>query len=81
MFVLALYNLAYILPFAALALLRFIYRDQADELFARINIWMEKAAAVIMPVMLFLIGAVLLVDTALYFTTGSPLINISPPAR
>jgi len=81
MLVLALYNLAYILPFAALALLRFIYRDQADELFARINTWLEKAAAVIMPVMLFLIGAVLLVDTVLYFATGNPLINISPPSR
>ena len=79
-FVLALYNLTYILPFAALALLRFIYRDQADALFERINAWMEKASAVIMPVMLFLIGAVLLVDAVLYFTTGNPLINITPPA-
>jgi len=79
-FVLTLYNLAYILPFATLALLRFIYRDQADALFERINAWMEKASAVIMPIMLFLIGAVLLVDVVLYFTTGRPLINITPPA-
>jgi threonine/homoserine/homoserine lactone efflux protein len=77
---LALYNLAYILPFATLVLLRFIYRDQADALFGRINAWMEKSSAVIMPIMLFLIGAVLLVDTVLYFTTGNPLINITPPA-
>jgi len=79
LFVLAVYNLVYILPFATLALLRFIYRDQADALFARINTWMEKASAVIMPVMLFLLGAVLIVDAVLYFATGTPLINISPP--
>ncbi len=78
--VLALYNLVYILPFAALMLLRFIYRDQADALFERINVWMEKSGAVIMPAVLFLIGAVLLVDAVLYFTTGNPLINITPPA-
>ena len=77
--VLALYNLAYILPFDGLALLRFIYGEQADALFERVNAWMEKASAVIMPVMLFAIGAVLLIDTALYFTTGRPLINIAPP--
>lgn len=79
-FVLVLYNLAYILPFATLALVRFIYHDQADALFERINAWMEKAGAVIMPVMLFLIGAVLIIDTVLYFATGTPLINISQPA-
>lgn len=79
-FVLALYNLAYILPFATLALLRFIYRDQADVLFEHINTWMEKAGAVIMPVMLFLIGAALIIDAVLYFATGTSLINISPPA-
>jgi len=79
-FVLALYNLVYILPFATLALLRFIYRDQADALFERINAWMEKASAVIMPVMLFLIGAVLIIDAVLYFATGTPLINIGPLA-
>ncbi len=78
---LAIYNLVYLLPFATLALLRFIYRDQADVLFERINAWMEKAAAVVMPIMLFLIGAVLIVDTVMYFTTGNPLINIAPPGR
>jgi len=78
--VLALYNLAYILPFAALVFLRFIYGELADALFERVNARMEKASAVIMPVMLFAIGAVLLVDTVLYFPTGRPLINITPPA-
>jgi cytochrome c biogenesis protein CcdA len=79
--VLALYNVVYILPFAALALLRYAYRDDADALFARVNAWMEKISAVVMPVMLFAIGAALLLDTVLYFVTGSPLINISPPAN
>lgn len=77
--VLAIYNLAYVLPFAALAVLRFVYRDQADLLFTRINDWMERASAVVMPVMLFVVGAVLIIDTVLYFTTGTPLINIAPP--
>ncbi len=78
--VLLLYNLAYILPFVALVLLRFIYRDRADVIFERVNAWMEKASSIIMPILLFLIGAALLVDAVLYFTTGKPLINISPPA-
>lgn len=76
--VLAIYNVAYILPFALLALLRFIYRDQADALLTRINAAMEKASRVLMPMMLFAVGAVLIVDTVLYFTTGKPLININP---
>jgi len=79
LFVLTLYNLVYVLPFAALALLRWIYRDQADALFRRINTWMEKVSAVLMPVMLFAIGAVLLLDAVFYFTTGNPLINIPAP--
>ena len=74
--VLALYNLAYVLPFAGLALLRWIYRDRADVLFKRINAWMEKASAVLMPIVFFLIGAVLLLDTVLFFVTGNPLINV-----
>ena len=74
--VLALYNLVYVLPFAALGLLRWIYREQAAELFERINAWMEKASAVIIPIVFFLIGAVLLVDSVMYFTTDSPLINV-----
>lgn len=74
--VIALYNLAYVLPFAALAILRWIYRDQADELFQRINAWMEKASAVLMPFLLILIGAVLLADSLYYFTVGAPLINV-----
>ena len=69
----------YILPFTALVLVRFIYRDQAGALFERITGWMERASAVIMPILLFLIGAVLIIDAVLYFTTGSPLINIPAP--
>ena len=56
--------------------MRWIYRDQADELFQRINVWMEKASGVLMPLLLILIGAVLLADSLYYFTVGAPLINI-----
>jgi cytochrome c biogenesis protein CcdA len=77
--VLLAYNLAYVAPFAALGLLRFLYRDQAEAILARINTGVEKTAAVVMPLMLFLLGATLLVDAVLYFTTGTPLINIGPP--
>jgi cytochrome c biogenesis protein CcdA len=79
--VLAAYNLAYVLPFAALAVLRFMYRDRANILFERVNSWMERVSAVVLPLMLFLLGAVLIVDTVLYFATGRPLIDIGPPAN
>ena len=75
---LALYNALYILPFAALGLLRWMYRDTAAALFERVNARMEKVSAVVMPILLFLIGAVLLVDAVMFFTTGNPLINITP---
>lgn len=74
--VLGLYNLVYVLPFAALGLLRWICREQAAELFEQINAWMEKTSAVITPIMLFLIGAALLIDAAMYFATSSSLINV-----
>ena len=74
--VLAIYNSLYALPFLALAVLRLIYGQNADALFEKVNKFMEKASAVIMPVLLFLIGATLIVDAVWYFTRGEILINV-----
>jgi hypothetical protein len=76
--VLALYNLAYLLPFAALVLLRLLYRDGAGPLFERLHAGLERVGAVLLPAALFLLGAALLVDAVLYFVAGGPLFDIAP---
>lgn len=76
--VLAIYNLAYLLPFAALVVLRFVYRGRSVALFERVNAGMEKAGALVLPLLLFVLGAVLLVDAVLFFFAGMPLLTVSP---
>lgn len=73
--ILAIYNLMYVLPFALLAVLRLIFHKKANALFERTSGFMEKASAVILPPLLFAIGAALIVDAVWYFTTGEILIN------
>ena len=70
---LLIYNLLYILPFFVLIIIRYIYKQKSDSLFARINEKMEKAGDVILPLILFLIGGALVTDAILYFSTGEPL--------
>lgn len=70
---LLIYNLLYILPFGMLIVIRYVYKEKSDQLFASINEKMEKLGNIILPLMLFAIGAVLLADAIKYFTTGIPL--------
>ncbi|NOQ97245.1 MAG: hypothetical protein GQ561_03695, partial [Calditrichae bacterium] len=70
---LLIYNLLYILPFAVLILIRYIYKEKSDQLFATINEKMEKIGNIILPLFLFLIGGALLADAIKYFITGEPL--------
>jgi threonine/homoserine/homoserine lactone efflux protein len=72
--VLLIYNLLYILPFSLLMLIRLIYKEQSDSIFAKINERMEKVGNVVMPLIIFAIAGILIVDSYLYFTTGTPLI-------
>jgi hypothetical protein len=70
---LLIYNLLYILPFALLIVIRYIYKEKSDQLFAMINDKMEKIGNIILPLLFFLIGGALLVDAIKYFITGHPI--------
>jgi cytochrome c biogenesis protein CcdA len=70
---LLIYNLLYILPFTLLILIRSVYKEKSDHLFASINEKMEKLGNIILPLMLFAIGGILIVDAIKYFVTGEPL--------
>jgi len=70
---LLIYNLLYILPFFILIIIRYIYKEKSDQLFAAINEKMEKIGNIILPLLLILIGGVLIVDAIMYFITGVPL--------
>lgn len=72
--VLFIYNILYILPFSLLMLIRLIYKDQSDAIFTKINDKMERVGNVLMPLIIFALAALLIVDSFLYFTTGNPLI-------
>jgi cytochrome c biogenesis protein CcdA len=74
--VLLTYNILYILPFSLLMLIRLIYKDKSDAIFYVINEKMERIGNVLMPLIIFMIAAILILDSILYFTTGSPLINL-----
>jgi cytochrome c biogenesis protein CcdA len=70
---LLIYNFLYILPFAVLIFIRYIYKEKSEQLFATINEKMEKIGNIILPLLLFLIGGALLADAIKYFITGVPL--------
>lgn len=75
---LAAYNVAYLLPFAGLVFLRLLARQRAATLFERLHAGLERVGAVLLPAMLFLLGAVLIVDAVLYFVAGRALFGIAP---
>jgi threonine/homoserine/homoserine lactone efflux protein len=68
-----IYNLLYLLPFTLILLIRIMFRAQSDVIFPKLNQWMDKLSAVLMPLLVFLIAGALLVDAFLFFTTGTPL--------
>ena len=70
---LLIYNLLYILPFFVLIIIRYIYKEKSDQLFAVINEKMEKMGNVILPLILIIIGSGLIVDAIMYFSTGTSL--------
>jgi len=70
LFVLFIYNFLYILPFAILIIIRKISGEKSAQLFSKINSWMEKGSAVIIPILFIVIALVLLSDAVYYFVTG-----------
>lgn len=70
---LASYNLAYALPFAAVPLLSAVMGERARPLLTRVNGFLDRVSAVLLPLMLGLIGLLLLADASSYFIRGTAL--------
>ena len=68
---LIIYNLAYALPFLMIPLLTAVMGDRSKPILASVNGFMEKAGAVIMPLLLLVIGLALLLDSLWYFLRGA----------
>jgi cytochrome c biogenesis protein CcdA len=68
--VLAVYNLAYALPFCVVPISRAILGDGARPLLERINDVIERISAVLMPILLGLVGLAFLADAITFFLTG-----------
>ncbi len=73
LFVLFLYNLAYILPFVALVAIRRISGEKSDGLFKKINNGMERIGSFLIPLLLILLGGALVVDAVFFFLSGKSL--------
>lgn len=68
------YNLLYALPFVIIILLRAIYRKDSERILKNLMVWVDRIAAVILPLLLLGLGAFLTVDAGLYFWRGEGLI-------
>jgi cytochrome c biogenesis protein CcdA len=71
---LAAYNLAYAVPFCAVPVLRAVLGERSQPLLERTSLFLDKVSGVLMPVLIFLIALVLIVDALYYFTTGEQLL-------
>lgn len=70
---LAAYNLVYAAPFCSVPIMRAVLGERSQPLLERINLFLDKAAGILMPVMLILIALALIVDAFYYFTAGGQL--------
>ena len=71
--VLAVYNIAYALPFLVVPLAVAISGDSAKPLLERINGLLIKVSDLVMPWMFLLLGLALVADSAVYFYRGEGL--------
>ena len=70
--ILLAYNLLYIAPFALLIFVKLIFGEHGEKILQAVNKWMEKAGKIVLPAMMILLAIALIIDSMLYFTTGSP---------
>ena len=70
---LAIYNIAYALPFVIVPAMVAVSGDSAKPLLERINGSIAKASDIVMPWMLGLLGLALLADSTAYFYRGEGL--------
>ena len=71
--VLAVYNIAYALPFLVVPLAVAISGDSAKPLLEKINGFLIRVSDLVMPWMFALLGLALLADSAVYFYRGTGL--------
>ena len=71
--VLAVYNIAYALPFLVVPLAVAISGESAKPLLEKINGFLARASDLVMPWMFLLLGLALIADSAVYFYRGSGL--------
>ena len=71
--VLVSYNLFYALPFVIVPILVATIGERSRPLLQRINDALDRFSSFLMPVLLFLVGLGLIVDSIVYFVTGEGL--------
>ncbi len=71
--VLAVYNIAYALPFLVVPLTVAVSGDSAKPLLEKINGFLIKASDLVMPWMFALLGVALLADSIVFFYRGEGL--------
>ena len=67
------YNLGYALPFLVIPVLAIALGERSRPVLARINQKVDRASAILMPLMLGLVGIALVADAVAYFATGKGL--------
>ncbi len=72
-FVLIAYNLLYALPFALMILASAHYGKESRTLLQKLKLWVEKAAEVVFPVLLLVVGMFFVIDSGLFFYHGKGL--------
>ena len=73
--VLAGYNLVYALPFAVVPVFVALFVNRSRSWLQSINVFLDRVAGFLMPLLLFLLGAVLLADAVGYLVFARPLIG------
>ena len=68
------YNLLYAAPFAIVPILVAVMGERSHAVLKRMTEWLDRAAGVVTPLLLGIIGLGLIVDAVLYFVTGKGLV-------
>ena len=72
-FILLGYNLLYALPFVIVPALVLIMGQNSRPLLEKINNWLDRGSAILLPIILGLVGLGMVADAVSYFVTGKGL--------
>jgi cytochrome c biogenesis protein CcdA len=67
------YNLIYALPFVLVPVLVATMGKSSQPILNKINGWLERVSAILMPLLLGLVGLALVIDVIVYFVSGKGL--------